>query len=105
MHNSNFEVNPLLLYDDFSTPMRKKLFENILEKGENADDQHFLLLPRCFLPYDRQIKCFELNSNFLSANAFNLDKAKIMSCGKRLKLQLFAAYFWTKHISMAYLVH
>ena len=22
--------------------------ENILEKGENADDQHFLLFPQCF---------------------------------------------------------
>ena len=26
----------------------KKAFENIVGKGENADEQHFLLFPRCF---------------------------------------------------------
>ena len=29
-------------------------FENIVEKGENAGNQHFLLFPQCFLPF--QIK-------------------------------------------------
>ena len=28
----------------------KKAFENIVEKGENAGKQHFLLLPQCFFP-------------------------------------------------------
>ena len=33
----------------------KEHFENIIEKGENADDQHFLLFPQCFEPYPSQI--------------------------------------------------
>ena len=28
-----------------------KLFENIVGKGENAGNQHFLFFPQCFLPY------------------------------------------------------
>ena len=33
------------------TNLRKKPFENIVEKGENAGNQHFLLFPQCFLPF------------------------------------------------------
>ena len=29
----------------------KKPFENIVGKGENAGNQHFLLFPPCFLPF------------------------------------------------------
>ena len=29
-------------------------FENIVGKGENAGDQHFLLFPQCLLQYQRQ---------------------------------------------------
>ena len=36
-----------------------KAFENIVGKGENAGNQHFLLVPRCFLPYQRDIAPFE----------------------------------------------
>ena len=32
------------------TTPRKKPFENIFGKGENAGNQHFLLFPQCFLP-------------------------------------------------------
>ena len=28
-------------------------FENIVRKGENAGNQHFLLFPQCFLSYER----------------------------------------------------
>ena len=44
---------------------RKKAFENIVRKGENAGNQHFLLFPQCFLPYHRQIVSFlpHLNSH------------------------------------------
>ena len=31
--------------------LRKKSFEDIAGKGENAGNQHFLLFPQCFLPY------------------------------------------------------
>ena len=44
--------------------LRKKLFENIVGKGENAGDQHFLLFPQCFIPFQRQISIFE--SHFFS---------------------------------------
>ena len=48
----------------------KKPFENIMGKGENAGNQHFLLFPQYFLPYQKQnhyfrnilfviCKCFE----------------------------------------------
>ena len=41
------------------TTLRKKPFENIVEKGENAGNQHFLLFPQCFLPYQRQKPSFQ----------------------------------------------
>ena len=31
-------------------PRWAKAFENIVEKGENADYQRFLIFPQCFLP-------------------------------------------------------
>ena len=31
--------------------LRKKTFENILEKEENAGNQYFLLFPQCFQFY------------------------------------------------------
>ena len=37
-----------------------KPFENIVGKGENAGNQHFLLFPQCFLPCQRQKSSFEL---------------------------------------------
>ena len=38
----------------FLTTHRKKPFENIVGKGENAGNQHFLLFPQCFLPNSGQ---------------------------------------------------
>ena len=34
-------------------------FENIVGKGENAGNQHFLLFQQCFLPFPNQISIFE----------------------------------------------
>ena len=34
--------------------LKKKAFENTVVKGENAGNQHFLLLPKCFLLYQRE---------------------------------------------------
>ena len=39
--------------------MEKKAFENIVGKGENAVNQHFLLFPQCFLLFPRQISIFD----------------------------------------------
>ena len=49
------------LYQLFTTQSQllttqcKKAFENIVGKGENAGNQHFLLLPQCFLLFPKQI--------------------------------------------------
>ena len=37
------------------TTLKKRAFENILGKGENASKQHFLLFPQCFLTFQEQI--------------------------------------------------
>ena len=49
-------------------PIRRKPSENIVEKGENADKQQFLLLPQCFLTYERQ-NLFS-NINFVFCKCF-----------------------------------
>ena len=36
-----------------------KPFENIMGKGENAGNQHFLLFPKCFLPFPEQLGIFQ----------------------------------------------
>ena len=36
----------------------KKPFENIVGKGENAGNQHFLLFPQCFIPFPKQVSSF-----------------------------------------------
>ena len=36
------------------TTLRKKSFENTVGKGENNGNEHFLLFPQCFIPYQRQ---------------------------------------------------
>ena len=33
--------------------------ENIVGKGENAGNQHFLLFPQCFLPFRKEISKFQ----------------------------------------------
>ena len=38
--------------------MKQRAFENIVGKGENAGNQHFLLLPQCFLTFQNQILLF-----------------------------------------------
>ena len=40
--------------------LRKKAFESIVGKGENAGNQHFLLFPQCFLPASKRIFIFGL---------------------------------------------
>ena len=39
----------------FRTPLEQKTLENIVGKGENASNQHFLLFPQCFLPFATHI--------------------------------------------------
>ena len=64
--------------------LKKKALENIVGKGENAGNQHFLLFPLCFL-LNQGGNCSVLATfSLLSAKAFNLDWSKILSFGKGL---------------------
>ena len=59
------------------TTPTEKLSENIVEKGENAGNQHFLLFPQCFLPFTKHF--FSITFILTFACAFNLDQSKIVS--------------------------
>ena len=50
----NLVMSKILLYGE-----RKKSFEDFVGKGENAGNQHFVLIPR-FLPFPKQISIFGL---------------------------------------------
>ena len=53
----------LILYytiPTFNDPQTERPFENIVGKGENAGNQHFLLYPQCFLLFPKQISTFKL---------------------------------------------
>ena len=56
----HFIYIPLLFTAQFRLVMtlKKKAFENIVRKGENAGNQHFLLFAQCFLPFAKQISIF-----------------------------------------------
>ena len=81
--------------------LKKESFENIMRKGENVinqpkkkkpfGNQHFLLSPQFFLLILSQTKFFFNQYTFvsLSANAFNLDKWKILLFGKELNVIVF----------------
>ena len=58
--------------------LKQSSFKNIVEKGENASDKHFLLFKLCFLSNQR-LKSFFSNINLSSAKAFNLVSVKILS--------------------------
>ena len=62
----------------------KKPFENIVGKGEYAGNQHFLLFPQCFSPFQNQNFKSLFNIYFVVYNAFNLDQTKILSLGTEL---------------------
>ena len=70
-----------------SKDFKLRAFENIVGKGENAGNQHFLLFPQCF---PKPI----FNSSFILilsyANAFNLDQSKMLSFGKDLILKVYS---------------
>ena len=43
------------------TTLKKKAFKNIVGKGENAGNQHFLFFPQCFLTFSKRISVFQLH--------------------------------------------
>ena len=74
--------------------LKPKAFDNIVGKGENTGNYHFLLFPQCFLYLSNTKIIILATFILLSANAFNLDFSKILSFGKAL--------VWLKlwHLSM-----
>ena len=68
------------------TTLKNKLFENIVEKGENDGTQNFHLFPQCFLPFQIQIPISESHFFLSSVNSFDLDQSKNLSFGKELTL-------------------
>ena len=48
---AQFELLLFTTQSRLLTPLYGKPFENIVGKGENAGNQHFLLFPHCFLPF------------------------------------------------------
>ena len=64
--------------------LKKKAFKNIEVKGENAGNQHFLLVPHCFSIVSRRSFMILATCNLSSSNASNLDKSKTLSFGKEL---------------------
>ena len=53
-----------------------KAFENIVGKGENAGNQHFLLFPTMFSTVSKTEIIIVATLNLSSANAFKLDQSK-----------------------------
>ena len=66
------------------TTMRKKPSENIVGKGENASNQHFLLFAQCFLPNQLHQSSIELHLKCQLQLLSNWDWSKILSFGKEL---------------------
>ena len=64
--------------------MWNKPFENIVGKGENNGEQHFLLFPQCFLLLSQGEIFILATFNLSSANAFDLNRSKIFWFGKEL---------------------
>ena len=73
------KVKPFVTHSRLLTTLTKKAFENIVGKEGNAGNQHFLLSPQSFLPYQGQIKIFERYSILLTGNAFILVGSSISS--------------------------
>ena len=59
-NNNLYCLSFLTLYTQprLLTTLKRKIFENIVGKGENAGNQHFLLYPQCFLFFPKRISIF-----------------------------------------------
>ena len=62
--------------------LRKKAFEDILRKEENARNQHFLPFPTMFSSFPKINFKFSVAFDLSSANTFNLDMSKILLFGR-----------------------
>ena len=65
--------------------LKGSLLKNIVGKGENAGNQHFLLFPQCFLAIPKRFSVVKVDLFcHLQNNAFNLDTVKISLFGEEL---------------------
>ena len=82
----NISAHPLTLYHTMQllTILRKTPFENIVGKGKNAGNQHFLR-STMFSTLSMKIHIISATSKLSSSNAFNLNKTTFLSFGKGLK--------------------
>ena len=65
----------------------KQTFENIVGKGENARNQHFLLFPQCFQPYQTHKKKKQFSYFYLVVcKCFQFANAIISLSGEELTL-------------------
>ena len=71
--------------------LENESLENIVEKGENANNQHFSPFPT-FSTFSKTKFKFPVIFVMSSANVFNSDKSKILSFGEGLKRRLFFTY-------------
>ena len=58
IRDNKIKSNSLPQIPTFNT-LTKKALENIVGKGENASNQHFLLFPQCFLLFLKQLSIFQ----------------------------------------------
>ena len=72
--------------------LKKKPFENVGE-GENAGNQHFLLIPQSFLPIPKRISIIKLLIS-MPANAFSLDQSRYLFFVKELTLSKTSPSFF-----------
>ena len=91
-------LNPLPHNPDFNDAA--KTFENIVEKGRKAGNQHFLVFFTMISVIFKANFKFWVAFIFLSANTFNLDKAKISSSDMGLTLYFISTHFNTLKIKV-----
>ena len=67
--------------------LRTEAFENILRKKENAGNQHCLLFPRHFLPFQKQFVMSNFSfSHSVFKRVVSQGRQKVSLCGNRLTL-------------------
>ena len=68
----------------FIDPEKKNPYKNIVRKGENAGNQHFLPFPTMFSTDPKKNVCCEDTFILSSGNASNFDKSENLLFGKEL---------------------
>ena len=64
----------------------KRVFQTLWDKEKMLVTSIFSFSPKCFPPYQIEIAPFEPQGKLWTANAFNMDKANILSSCKGLNI-------------------